>query len=1714
MAKAKKFGGFGGVFTPSILTILGVIMYLRLPWIIGQAGLLATLGIILVAHIISVSTGLSVASIATDKRVEAGGTYYIISRSLGLPIGGTLGWALFIGLSFSVSLYLIGFAEVFLGYFGFEVNINTIRIAGSLILLIVTILTFISTSLAIKTQYIILTIMALSLLSVFLGRHDHAPVLQQTESLPDSLPWIALFAIFFPAVTGFEAGVSMSGDLENPRKAIPRGTILAILTGLTVYVGLTFFLSGTVSRDLLANDPNVLFIISWIPQLVIAGILGATLSSALGSILGAPRIMQALGKDHIAPFIFSKGFGASNEPRNALIVTFLIAQAGILIGDLNVIARIVTIFFIITYGFLNITYTVENWASSDFRPSFKIPRFVSIIGAGACIVVMIQLDIMALAGASMVLIALFFYLKNKELRLQTGDTWSSIWLSVVRTGLLKLAKSETAGRNWRPNVILFSGGAQSRPHLIEIARTLVGKLGIFTSFELIEHPDETLLFDKTAKVSRETIGDYKDIVTRKHVCRDVYEGIAMISRVYGFSGFEPNTILMGWAKNTREPQKLEKLLVTLNKLDYNLTFLNYVNDAGFGKYKRIDFWWNGKGRNLALALHLIRFITATPEWRNAEIRILAVDPTGRNLEKYHSILGQTLDNYRIRANIKVIKSVEKSDVKDIISAESSGTDLTIAELPGFAENKAETIVSYANELTGKLKSCLLIHASSTFEEVNVYPLSSSRNIEKPADNQINIPVRSILKDLHLSKTDIINNEVYNLAQQLNNHINTLTGSTLADIPEGRNNFLNQLSAITKINAEKIRTANNIGDRQKREWEYLIILNDFSFQAQKQLEAYIANSLPGEKEIIQKGFSLFITEIGRSLYSLPKYLCLKYSKEDYLNLKPVSLAGKSDKVLKILLLSTFRKKINYKIKLHPAARYYLYYKQLSFLMKFYKDFSAQNLSAFAGFKDIIPRNYEMIETAQSNKLSDAEILTAENNITVLAEELISTNNDFVNTQSRNIFDILTSDLESFIKIIESPQANYLSRRFTFFNKKTTSLEDQLSQFPDQWVRFMNDHVNRSFIDFMVNSLKYRLLSKIENALQEFEMLVERAILKDLMSLKVQVKSISEDNETGKGKDISFSEESILLTYTEDIFNNLIKDIHSTVDDLPESVVITGNISLDDVPFEKVENFDEYIVSVRKTADFYISNELCDQVRKQSMDVRQQLLNSISTIKDLIRLTSFNINQEKYTLTDNAENAKSLEQKRILSETILQNIIKEEENLHKIHEALKAGFSESLKNALEPLSSVVIIKTSINLNKKIRDTEKRRFSNWLQKTRLNVSNSVISQLVKLLYIKSEGLLWAGRLEQSREKSILLPGEPVNKMLEEISPDKTIMQQLPFYYANLFSGKSSLSEGLWVGMEEEIEKGSSAIKKFISGTPGMIIITGERSSGKSSLSKHIATLHFEKRNTFIVKAPKESIPDIKLFEKKFLDTLGGNESLQFSMDMLPPGSVIIIDDLELWWQRKPSGTQVVDKIISLLQEYSHKVLFIVNVNKFALKIINQLCSINSWAIDLVFCQPLNAHEIKDLILTRHQAGGMDFILNRKHEKEMTNLDYARVFNSLFNLSSGNPGYALNLWLAGIKRITGNTLIMDKPSDKEVCFPENLPKDEIIYIMQFILHRRFSLGSLTELLQSDPESTEKTVRILLQKGIVIKKFPEVYALNPALEIHLVKKLKSLELL
>lgn len=222
MSKIKKFGTFAGVFTSSLLTILGVIMYMRLGWVVGNAGLIGAILIIVIAHVISISTGLSISSVSTDKKVGAGGIYYILSRSMGVPIGGSIGIALYVGTAFSIALYLIGFSESFNNYFNLGMTVNDFRITGTIALISLTSIALISTSVALKSQYFILAAIIISLVSIFFGTNEFTPESVSMFATEGSVSLETVFAVFFPAVTGFTAGIAMSGDLKNPKNLFQR----------------------------------------------------------------------------------------------------------------------------------------------------------------------------------------------------------------------------------------------------------------------------------------------------------------------------------------------------------------------------------------------------------------------------------------------------------------------------------------------------------------------------------------------------------------------------------------------------------------------------------------------------------------------------------------------------------------------------------------------------------------------------------------------------------------------------------------------------------------------------------------------------------------------------------------------------------------------------------------------------------------------------------------------------------------------------------------------------------------------------------------------------------------------------------------------------------------------------------------------------------------------------------------------------------------------------------------------------------------------------------------------------------------------------------------------------------------------------------------------------------------------------------------------------
>lgn len=1701
MAKAKKFGALSGVFTPSILTILGVIMYLRLPWIVGQAGLWATIGIILVAHIISFATALSVASIATDKKVETGGSYYIISRSLGLPIGGTLGIALFIGLSFSVSLYLIGFAEVFLGYFGMEVTLNNIRLTGAVTLLALTVLTFISTSMAIKAQYIILTALALSLISVVFGGGGQTPTEPLFSSMSGSLPWIALFAIFFPAVTGFEAGVSMSGDLKDPRKNIPIGTIAAVLVGLAVYIGLAFFFSYRVERNLLVNDASVLFVISWIPQLVVAGILGATLSSALGSILGAPRILQATSIDRITPAILGKGYGASNEPRNALLFTFIIALGGILIGELNVIARVVTIFFIITYGFLNITYALESWAGTDFRPSFKIPGIISIIGAITSIVVMIQLDIVAMIGASVLLMGLFLFLKRKELTLQTGDTWNSIWASLVKTGLKKLTSSNREPRNWRPNIILFSGGARNRPWLIDLAKSLAGKLGIFTNFELVEDKDEKTLFSKSKQVIEEEAQSRKGVFTRRHVCRDVYEGMESIAKIYGFSGFEPNTILMGWPANRPNPEGFTRLVRSFRKLDYNQVFLHYDKTFAFGKRKNIDIWWTGKGRSISLALSLLRFISSSHEWRTARVRVLSIANQSVLLEKYYELLDQILENYRITAEVKVINnSVEKLPLPEIMRSESLNTDLAIIGM----EEINEDFYMQVNQWVESLPSCMVLSASSFFEAHSVINRQPSEKLEIPESTPE--PSFDLLPSLKMAQRELIANEVYNLAKQLAPHTQKLYEETFELLRLKYVGFYDQLQQTALRTSDQLYQISKNNDDAYMKAEFLQVLNSFSFRAQSLLTELNTEWITAQENYLQKGIEKYFSDLNHYLTDLPRFIRIKYEWREYSRLKPDSLATAAFRLWKILKARVTGKPAIYKMKVWRMARYYLYHKRLSLLQKIYREFALQSFESIMMTRNILMGIYEMAEKGKyqktdKEKLKNSFLMEKDRFKAAISLQSDKNNNFFYHIGNR-LSEELLADLQSFSDMMDRPGANFISKPFEKACKEDETLLEQVLDFPNVWRNNIRLFVNKVYLDFLILSLKNRIEAKISKYNSEYQTRYIPSFIRPLDELMQHLQHFAQTGKMDNQPDRS----AFLLPALEQHYNKLFDEINILFADLPSSISIAGedlSVSEED---KRIEETTEIDIRLRKTVEFSIASEFIDVSRKLSMEASMALTKVLNGVRDHIRLINFN-------LFDETE-AQDLSQKKELTADFASKLEKEKEQAIKILANFEADMAQVLQNTFIPLSSSVIAKTSGSIKQRVSAGRNRLlYENWLKLQR-DISGVLQEQFVKLVYSKSEGILWMGRMENSQSQPDL-NNEAVFSWLDQYYPRAHMVEKLPFYYSKLFSGQSGIGEDFWIGMEEELQHVLRGIDRFKQGQPGCLIITGERNSGKTSLSKFAARKAFAGDQVFVMRAPVESVSDVDVFDDLLLRTVQSNHSVfdTYLQDIRKPVAVII-NDLELWWERRSGGTSVIQRIIELVKKSRGKVLFIINMNIHALSLVNRITGLQTWSLANIVCNGFDAKELHDLIMLRHKAGGLECVMNKRRQENMTSWGYARLFNRYFDLSQGNPGMALNLWLASIERISGKTLYMRKPKVIKADFLHKLTREQTYYLLQFIYHQRLGLEKLTLFTEGDYDNTVHQITDLWQSGILVEKFPGVYAINPALQHAIVSRMKELKLL
>lgn len=709
---AKRFGTLIGVYTPSVLTILGVMMYLRFGWVVGNVGLVFAVLTVLAASSITSITALSASSVATNMRVGAGGEYFMISRSLGLELGGAIGIPLFLCRTLSLTLYAFGLAESFaflwppswgevpLQWLAAGIIVATTAIAGK------------SAELSLKLQIPIMVAVGLSILALAggvatggFGTPELTP--HYERSAPEGFWYV--FAVFFPAVTGFTAGIGMSGDLEDPQRSIPRGTMLAVATGSGIYL-LIVVLLGVTARvtpeelaTLDANAPPIWVRIAWFgPWLVFPGMWGAILSSAFGSALGGPRVLQALAADGLAPRVLSRA-SRTGQPTIATWVTGGIALAAVALGNLNAVGVWVTIFFLTLYVTINLAAGLERLAGDvSFRPKLRVPWWLSLAGSLGALLVMFLINRWACLAAIGIELLLYLNLRRRAMESVAGDVRAGAWTALARFALLKLRELGQKARNWRPHIMLFTANPESRMGLVRLANWFNQNRGVVTVCQLVtgQLSDDAIEIEPRLDAMNRRFRDegvvaFSEVI----VVPEFVPGVLAVAQANGIAGLQSNTLMFGWPDDVRGVATLLGVARAVARVEKSVVLARLPHDEGPLLRNRIDVWWRGRARNGDMMLLLAHLLSQNPVWRRATVTVRSVVTSPEERAPMQARLEHLVNEARIGAEADVIVKPPEASFREVMHEASRFSDVVFLGLgipePGEEMAYAERIQDLA-----------------------------------------------------------------------------------------------------------------------------------------------------------------------------------------------------------------------------------------------------------------------------------------------------------------------------------------------------------------------------------------------------------------------------------------------------------------------------------------------------------------------------------------------------------------------------------------------------------------------------------------------------------------------------------------------------------------------------------------------------------------------------------------------------------------------------------------------------------------------------------------------------------------------------------------------------------------------------------------------------------------------------------------------------------
>ncbi|KAJ8336417.1 hypothetical protein SKAU_G00376370 [Synaphobranchus kaupii] len=805
--KSPQMGTFIGVYLPCMQNILGVILFLRLTWIVGTAGILETFAIVFMCCACTMLTAISMSAIATNGVVPAGGSYYMISRSLGPEFGGAVGLCFYLGTTFAGSMYILGTIEILLTYIvpngaiftakkkedEAEAMLNNMRVYGTCCLALMALVVFVGVKYVNKLALVFLACVVLSIMAIYAGviktvfdppdfpicllgnrslKNQDFDKCMKTElinnvTVPTALwglfcdgrslnatcddyfndnnvteiqgipgllsgvigenlwgtygpsgmlvervgqpsvpaqdtsrdiyrPYIfndmatfftLLVGIYFPSVTGIMAGSNRSGDLRDAQRSIPTGTILAIATTSFIYISCVVLfgacIEGVVLRDKFGDSVKrnlVIGTLSWpSPWVIVIGSFFSCCGAGLQSLTGAPRLLQAIARDGIVPFLQVFGHGKANgEPTWALLLTAGICEIGILIASLDAVAPILSMFFLMCYLFVNLACAVQTLLRTpNWRPRFKFYHWtLSFLGMSLCLSLMFisswyyALVAMVIAGC------IYKYIEYRGAEKEWGDGIRGLSLNAARYALIRLEESPPHTKNWRPQVLVLlnldSDLGVKHPRLLSLTTQLKAGKGLTIVGSVLEGTYMTK--NSEAKCSEQNVKSAMSSEKTKGFCHVVVssnlrDGFSLLIQSAGLGGMKHNTVLMAWPccwkqadsapswknfiETVRETTATHLALMVAKNID---TFPTNQERLAEGT---IDVWWIVHDGGLLMLLPFL--LRQHKVWRKCKMRIFTVAQMDDNSIQMKKDLQMFLYHLRLDAEVEVVE-MHDSDI--------------------------------------------------------------------------------------------------------------------------------------------------------------------------------------------------------------------------------------------------------------------------------------------------------------------------------------------------------------------------------------------------------------------------------------------------------------------------------------------------------------------------------------------------------------------------------------------------------------------------------------------------------------------------------------------------------------------------------------------------------------------------------------------------------------------------------------------------------------------------------------------------------------------------------------------------------------------------------------------------------------------------------------------------------------------------------------------